>query len=382
MWRQMRVGARESGVCIVASSFLSESPRNTNYNESTGKNSLPSFTPFFSGMRSGKERRFASPATIPVLSMPSTSIRSKDLRFFPFNDCSLLQLSTISKSSHSGFHLRRIWLQTRLLVMMMKDLLILVYRSQSSPAIRLAPQAEFLLRNSLAASTQRNYQKILQKYTSFCRRFGYCPFPSSFPTAAHWIADLMSSIRPATAKSYLGAIRALHFLAGIDTSGIDDARIPLILKGGQRVHGGGTKRIRYPLTDDILLRMVREINNDEEGVNLKSAFCVAFAAFLRSGDFTWDTWSPNLHLTHLARKHVTFHPSFITLTLPASKTDQYHVGTEIYLTGNPLSPLCPLKALRVLFDRYPTSPHALYSGDHFSNHSPKPSSFVQCIYCS
>src|SRR5579859_3759286 len=129
----MRVGTGESGMCIVALSFLSESPHDTNYNESTGKNSLPSFTPFLSGMRSGKERRFASPATIPVLSMPSISIRSKDLQFFPFNDYSLWQLSTISKSSHSGFHLRRIWLQTRLLVMTMKDLLILVYRSQSSP---------------------------------------------------------------------------------------------------------------------------------------------------------------------------------------------------------------------------------------------------------
>jgi hypothetical protein len=168
----------------------------------------------------------------------------------------------------------------------------------------------------------------------------------------------MSSVRPAAAKSYLGAIRALHFLAGIDTSGIDDPRIPLILKGGKRVHGEGAKRIRYPLTDDILLHVVREINNDKEGVNIKTAFCVAFAAFLRSGDFTWDTWSTSSHLTHLAWKHVTFHPSFVTLTLPASKTDQFRVGTDIYLASNPLSPLCPVKALRVLFDRYPASPHA------------------------
>jgi hypothetical protein len=118
-----------------------------------------------------------------------------------------------------------------LLVMTTKDFLILVYRSQSSPAIRLAPQAEFLLRNSLVASTQRNYQKILQKYMSFCRQFGYSPFPSSFLTAAHWIADLMSSVRPATAKSYLGAIRALDFLVGIDTSGIDGTGNKVVKRG-------------------------------------------------------------------------------------------------------------------------------------------------------
>jgi hypothetical protein len=65
----------------------------------------------------------------------------------------------------------------------------------------------------------------------------------------------MSSVKPATAKSYLSALGALHFEAGIDTSGIDDARISLMLRGGKRIHGEGAKRIRYPLTDDILLRL-------------------------------------------------------------------------------------------------------------------------------
>jgi hypothetical protein len=90
----------------------------------------------------------------------------------------------------------------------------------------------------------------------------------------------MASSKPAIVKSYLNAIRTLHSIAGIDTSGIDDDQIPLIIRGGKRVHGEGTKRIQYPLTDDILLWVVCEINNDEEGINVKSAFCVAFAAFL------------------------------------------------------------------------------------------------------
>jgi hypothetical protein len=70
--------------------------------------------------------------------------------------------------------------------------------------------------------------------------------------------------------------------------------------------------------------------------------------------------SPASHLAHLAWKHVVFHPSFVTLTFPASKTDQFRVGTEIYLAANPLSPLCPVKALRLkaFFNRYRVSPHA------------------------
>jgi hypothetical protein len=38
--------------------------------------------------------------------------------------------------------------------------------------------------------------------------------------------------------------------------------------------------------------------------------------------------------------------------------DQFRFGTHIYLVGNPLSPLCPVKALRILFGRYHAPPHA------------------------
>jgi hypothetical protein len=48
----------------------------------------------------------------------------------------------------------------------------------------------------------------------------------------------------------------------------------------------------------------------------------------------------------------------VILTLPASKVDQFHIGVEIYLAQSPLSPLCPVTALRALFAHYPASPHA------------------------
>ena len=105
--------------------------------------------------------------------------------------------------------------------------------------------------------------------------------------------------------------------------------------------------------------MVQEVASDEEGVNVKAALCVGFAAFLRSGEFTWDTWSPESHRLHLSRKHVVFQQNgSVTLTLPASKTDPSHVGVEIYLAYSPLSPICPVTALQVLFNRYPAPPDA------------------------
>ena len=77
------------------------------------------------------------------------------------------------------------------------------------------------------------------------------------------------------------------------------------------------------------------------------------------GELTWDTWCTDSHRLHLSRKHVVFQPDgSVILTLPASKVDQFHVGVEIYLAQSPLSPLCPVTALRALFHRYPAPPHA------------------------
>src|SRR5436190_11500369 len=104
--------------------------------------------------------------------------------------------------------------------------------------------------------------------------------------------------------------------------------------------------------------MVNEIRNNKEGINVKAALCVGFAAFLPSGEFTWNTWSSGSHCFLLSYQHVAFHSTSVTLTLPASKTDQFRVGTEIYLEYSPHSSLCPVTALRTLFTRYPKPPQS------------------------
>lgn len=106
---------------------------------------------------------------------------------------------------------------------------------------------------------------------------------------SHWLAQLLTSVKPTIAKSYLGALKSFHIRTGKSTAAFKDERLDLIIKGGKRIYGEGTKAIRYPITSDILLRMIHEITDDEEGVNIKAALCVGFAAFLRCGELTWDT---------------------------------------------------------------------------------------------
>jgi len=90
----------------------------------------------------------------------------------------------------------------------------------------------------------------------------------------------MQKVKPATAKAYISALRSSHIQSNYTTSAFDDPRIDLVIRGGKRIHGEGERRIRLPLTADILERIVREVNNDGNGLNIKAALCVAFAGFL------------------------------------------------------------------------------------------------------
>jgi hypothetical protein len=117
-------------------------------------------------------------------------------------------------------------------------------------------------------------------------------------------------------------------------------------------------RERLPLTSDILLPVVQLLALDTslDATNLKTALCVGFAAFLRSGEFTWERWDPHLSpQLYVSRKHVNFIGDSVSLFLPSSKTDQYRQGATIYLASVD-SPLCPVAALHHLFERYPATP--------------------------
>src|SRR5438045_9212236 len=92
--------------------------------------------------------------------------------------------------------------------------------SQSPSTISIAPEAAFLLHNSLAPSTWRRYGKILRTYESFCRQYHYASYPSSFKTVSHWLAQILSSVKPATAKSYLGMLKSFHVETGMSVTAL------------------------------------------------------------------------------------------------------------------------------------------------------------------
>src|SRR5204863_3934694 len=110
---------------------------------------------------------------------------------------------------------------------------------------------------------------------------------------------------------------------------------------------------RHDITKEILASIVSGFHDTYNDINLKAAFCTAFAAFLRLGEFTWDEWNDHSHLTCLSRGSIQFTvDGNVLMNLPSSKTDQFRKGTVIPLSASH-DTTCPVSALRLLFRRYP-----------------------------
>lgn len=97
-----------------------------------------------------------------------------------------------------------------------------------------------------------------------------------------------------------------------------------------------------------------------DGANLYAAFCLAFAAFLKCGEFTHaskDTESPNFDAWHLTRKSVNSQADQLTISLPTSKTDPFRHGITLTVAATN-DEACAVKPLKHLIRQFPTLPNA------------------------
>lgn len=117
------------------------------------------------------------------------------------------------------------------------------------------------------------------------------------------------------------------------------------------------KKERYPITKKILQKIVRRRTLDIDELNYDVACKIAWAGFLRSGEFFYtqeDMNDPVFTQSHLTREDVTFasNNQYTILRLKFSKTDYDHSGVEIVLAATGTR-TCPVAALRELFRRDP-----------------------------
>lgn len=214
----------------------------------------------------------------------------------------------------------------------------------------------------MAVKTRKTYETARRNYTLHCKiHTRHQPFPATVTTLASWVAEL-GDTRTATKtiKSYLSGIRSYQVDIGFeDLEVFHHPMLQRIIAGVKRLRGEKDKRERKPITRNILLDILSCINQDTiTGANLHAAFCLAFAAFLRCGEFTYtvkDLESSDFGSWHLTRKSVNILDDQLTISLPASKTDPFRQGITLTVAATK-DKACAIASMRNLYDKYPTSP--------------------------
>ena len=194
-------------------------------------------------------------------------------------------------------------------------------------------------------------------------------FPATSKTLADWVAHLANKRPKAkTLKAYITGVRSVHVDMGCeDLSPFHSPRLERVIAGLRRMRGEAETLERRPITKDLLLQMLPSFSRrTREGSTLHAAFCLAFAAFLRIGEFTYtakDLEDPDFSQWFLTRRSVTLHEDHLELTLPASKTDPFRRGITLKIAASG-DEACPVQALRHLFrwEAPPDSPLFQWEG--------------------
>lgn len=219
--------------------------------------------------------------------------------------------------------------------------------------------------------TRALYDTGIRSYLKVCRLHRIDrPFPATVRTLSVFITALafgehgVKRVKDTTISKYLSAIRSWHVDLDEPTHVFGNEHIRFLLQGAANLFPAESSDKREPMSPEVLKGMLttRAATNETTStqLNLNAAFTLAFAAFLRMGEFTWpdsDAMSKDFSRLHPAQKHVTFLPDHMLLTLPMSKTDKGNKGITIPVAKID-GPLCPYAHMKRLFDSRLYNPEA------------------------
>jgi len=228
-------------------------------------------------------------------------------------------------------------------------------------------QYALLLWAGLSAGTRRSYQAATQSYEHYCGLHKLTAWPASEESLGRWIATrafgsadrYQGQIKPDTIQSYVSALRSYHVDLGLPTAVFKSPTLDRLIQGARSLFQG-SRRERLPITRE-LLTTVTPSSSSIDDVNVNAAFKLAFAGFLRMGEFTHarerEADPQAFAAANLSRSDIKFATDHVTVRLKRSKTDRLHQGVSIIVAATD-DVNCAVRALRELFESDPKPPHA------------------------
>jgi hypothetical protein len=233
----------------------------------------------------------------------------------------------------------------------------------------------------LAKGTRDSYKTSQEQYKLYVAEYfpGTPPWPATETLICSFAAYRLEGLGPdsrlkgASLEKYITGLRSYHIDRMWPTDIFTSETLKRIVRGSYELYGR-SKKLRLPITRDILAAITTATPQTIEDLNLQTCFLLSFAAFLRMGEVTYEAKdSPRsswFFETKVTRSCIKFSQNndHVRLHLKRSKTDIKNEGTTILVAAID-SPLCPVKALLQLFNLDPQQPNAplfSFSGQPFT----------------
>ena len=181
-------------------------------------------------------------------------------------------------------------------------------------------------------------------------------FPAELLWIENWVINLAGRVKAKDIKKRIASLRSYHIDMGYNTEVFANEQLARVVQGVMRLYPDtSSPHERTPITREILLQLLPQLDLcTKRGALLAAAFTLAFAAFLRSGEFTYteeDLRDGSFADWFITRASVRFDPEgkFMLLRLPASKADPFRVGLTITVAQHPGDRFCPVRMMANYF---------------------------------
>ncbi|KAJ5138657.1 uncharacterized protein N7515_003505 [Penicillium bovifimosum] len=236
----------------------------------------------------------------------------------------------------------------------------------------------------LTGRSRSVYLSVQRSYEKHCALQNLSAWPVSRQSLTSWLSSRLlgnanqKAVKPDTALADLAALRAYHIDNFLDDKLFDNKHFRRLIDGARRPNPVTKVRVRNPISRDTITTLSAGLAalpprpsemsaNILDDLNSATACRVAFAGFIRLGEFAYKTDDLRTRsifsATKLTRSDVRFSSSLdhAQLTLKRSKTDRRHGGVQIILakTGDGACPVDALQKLLLLDPKGPRRPIVL-----------------------
>ena len=226
-------------------------------------------------------------------------------------------------------------------------------------AAQLATSAAGRLLSRFRPSTLTQYRRMWRDFLASQEAAGLLPSQVTAQMLLSFMEFLhCNALSSSHISNYLTALRALHILYGLETSAFKDEHLPLFIKS-LRLQAPFNPKLVLSLDIELLQKIVSKCDNFSFTVVFKPLYLVTFFSFMRLSNLLPHSVNSFDHTSQLAKGDVIFGHQGAVLVVTWSKTVQNRKDfATIPLPDLQGVPLCPVTALKVLFQASPRGPNS------------------------